>query len=48
MIENLTNNNIIQYFTDVTYYVTPTASKKYKILSVLGFDIIDKKTKVCI
>ena len=47
MIENLTNNNIIQYFTDVTYYDTPTASKKYKILSVLGFDIIDKKTKLC-
>ena len=30
MIQNLTNNNIYQYFTDVTYYVTPTASKNIK------------------
>ena len=40
---NLNNENVLQYFTDVTYYSTPTATKTYKILSLLGFDILNKK-----
>ena len=42
MQENLSNKNIMQYFTDVTYYVTPTVTKKHKIFSLLGFDILEK------
>ena len=47
MIANLENTYIIQYFTDVTYYVIPSVSKKYKIFSLLGFDVKEKKTKLC-
>ena len=43
MIANLENTYIIQYFTDVTYYVIPSVSKKYKIFSLLGFDVKEKK-----
>jgi len=47
MYDNLDNINIIQYFADVTYYATQTASKKYKIWSLLGFDIKQRNTKLC-
>ena len=47
MYENVDNCNILQYFSDVTYYATPTVSKKYKIWTLLGFDVKERKTKLC-
>lgn len=47
MKENLKNENIYQFFTDLTYYVTPTLSQKFKIVSILGFDDKDVKTLLC-
>ena len=47
MKTNFNNDNIIQLFSDVTYYVTPTVTKKYKIFTILGFDIKEVKTKLC-
>ena len=48
MIKNIKNNSILQFFTDVTYYATPTVSKKYKIFSILGFDTKERKTLLCV
>ena len=48
MIQNIKNNSILQFFTDVTYYATPTVSKKYKIFSILGFDTKERKTQLCV
>ena len=47
MYNNLNNENVIQYLTDVTYYSTPTVIKTYIILSLLGYDILNKKTLLC-
>lgn len=47
MRENLQNQNIYQFFTVVTYYVTPTSLKKFKIFSILGFDSKEIKTVLC-
>ena len=47
MKNNLSDNNIFQYFSDVTYYVTPTSTKTFKIFSILGFNLNEKKTKLC-
>ena len=47
MKTNFNNDNIIQFFSDATYYVTPTVTKKYKIFTILGFDIKEVKTKLC-
>ena len=44
MKDNLKNENVYQFFTDVTYYATPTSSKKFKIFSILGFDSKEVKT----
>ena len=46
MKTNFNNDNIIQLFSDVTYYVTPTFIKKNKIFTILGFDIKEVKTKL--
>ena len=47
MKQNLNNNNIYQYFADVTYYATPTVCKTYKIFTILGFNIREKRTNLC-
>ena len=48
MIQNIKNNSILQFFTDITYYATPTVSKKYKIFSIFGFDTKERKTQLCV
>ena len=40
---NILDNNILQFFGDVAYYVTPISTKTYKIFSILGFNIKEKK-----
>ena len=37
----LCNKNIKQYFVDITYYSTPSYTKKYKIFIIIGFNILD-------
>jgi len=39
----LYNKNIKQYVVDITYYSTPSYTKKYKIFIIKGFDILDNK-----
>lgn len=46
MKENLKNQNITQFFVDVTFYSKPTYTKKYKILIIIGFDIEENKSKL--
>lgn len=48
MIKNIKNNSILQFFIDVTYYATPTVSKKFRIFSILGFDTKERKTLLCV
>lgn len=48
MIENIDNKNKYQYFADTTYYVTPTKSKCYEIFTILGFDLKEERTKLCL
>ena len=47
MKTELINKNINQYFGDIIYYSTPTYTKKYKILIIIGFDFVEKKSKLC-
>jgi len=46
IIQNI--KNILKFFTDVTYYATPTVSKKYKIFSLFGFYTKERKTQLCV
>ncbi len=51
MTENMEKNiqkiNNIQYFLDVTYYVTPPSNKKYKLFVLLAFNKDIYKTVIC-
>ncbi len=47
MFENLNNNNITQYFLDVTYQIIPYKFKPYKLFTIKGFDNNNKFTKLC-
>ena len=44
MKKELTHKNINQYFSDITYYSTPTYTKKYKLFIIIGFDYAENKS----
>ena len=47
METNIQKKNNIQYFLDVTYYVTPPTNKKYKLFVLLAFNKDLFKTIIC-
>ena len=47
METNIQMKNNIQYFLDVTYYVTPPTNKKYKLFVLLAFNKDLFKTIIC-
>ena len=47
MISNITKNDNIQYFMDVTYYATPPNTSKYKLLVILAFNRELFKSIIC-
>lgn len=44
MFNNLNNNNIKQYFIDITYKIVPLRYKPYKLLTIKGFNILEKQS----
>ena len=47
MFDNLNNNNINQYFIDITYKIVPLIFKPYKLLTIKGFNISEKQSVLC-
>ena len=47
MISNIKNNNIQQFFTDITYHCIPPTIRKYKLIVLSGFNLRDKKVHIC-
>lgn len=47
MVDNLQNDNIQQYFTDITYHCIPPTVRRYKLIILSGFNLKDKKTHIC-
>jgi len=47
MFNNLNNNNIEQYFIDITYKIVPLKYKPYKLLIIKGFNILEKQSVLC-
>ena len=47
MTSNLKDRNIKQYFMDVTYYAIPSNNSDYKLLILIGFNVEEKLSKLC-
>ena len=47
MENNLKDRNNKQYFMDFTYYSIPINNSDYKLLLLIGFNIKEKLSKLC-